>query len=371
MDICVLNPYFYPYYGGTEKVLLQVYSRLAKKHNITVLTSNAPGKAKSTDYVKGIRVVRLESRYTNFPGLPLPYVSMPGLNEEIIKEKAEIYHINNRFQYAMSNINAIKQTRAKIAITIHNSLPQGIDFLTDSGGLIYDIMIGRRIIHSSDLITGVSKYAIESTVPKNDRGRAHVVYNGVDSKLFRPRKRRHENIIHVLNNGRLVPQKGQEYLIKAVALLAREREIDLTIIGKGPLERKLLNLAAKEGMASRFRIISQIKESEMPRYYNNADVFALPSLYEPAGLALLEAMACATPSIATQIGGIPEVMGKCGLYVEPNSVTSIYEKLSYIVSNTHYAKKLGECARKRVIENNNWDKIAKEYERLFSITLKN
>ena len=42
MDICILNPYFYPYKGGTEKVLLEVYSRLAKKHNITVLTSTVP-----------------------------------------------------------------------------------------------------------------------------------------------------------------------------------------------------------------------------------------------------------------------------------------------------------------------------------------
>jgi glycosyltransferase involved in cell wall biosynthesis len=370
MDICVLNPYFYPFYGGTEKVLLHVYSRLAKKHNITVITSNELGKEKTIDYVKGIKVVRLKSTYINFPGLPLPYVSMQRLNEEIEREKAEIYHINNRFQYTMSNIAAIKNINAKIAITIHNSLPKGIDFLTDSAGLAYDMMIGRHIIHNSDLITGVSKYAIESTVPRKDLGKAHVVYNGVDSKLFRPGKNNKDKVFHVLNNGRLVPQKGQEHLIRAVSNLAHNLDVDLTIIGRGPLENKLIDLASRLGISNNFRIISHIKEQDMPKYYNNANVFALPSLYEPAGLALLEAMACATPSIATHIGGIPEVMGKCGLYVEAKSDSSIYEKLSYLASNNSIAKELGRCARNRVLKNNNWDKIAKKYEHLFSITLK-
>ena len=64
MDICVLNPYFYPQQGGTERVLLEVYKRLSKKHNITVLTSALKsGDGERVDYLFGMKVVRLATKF--------------------------------------------------------------------------------------------------------------------------------------------------------------------------------------------------------------------------------------------------------------------------------------------------------------------
>ncbi|MGC8585989.1 MAG: glycosyltransferase family 4 protein [Candidatus Micrarchaeia archaeon] len=364
MHICVLNPYFYPYHGGTEKVLLNVYKRLSKKHEITVITSSMLGvKAPSSDYVDGIKVIRLPTSYISAPGLPLPFAVMKGLNDAITKEHAEIYHINNRYQYNMSNIRAIKKI-GKLVLTIHNSLPKNIDFFTDLGGLAYDVFWGRRMMHESDMITGVSKYAITSTVPEKDRYKSHVVYNGVDFNIYRPLNIRHREFV-ILNNGRLVKQKGQEVLLKAFALFAKKYDAKLVIIGKGPLEHKLVKMAEKFEVEKQFSIVSNIKEESMPRYYNSANVFVMPSLYEPAGMALIEAMACETPSIASDIGGIPEVMGNCGVYIKPNDVDMIYNKLVFALENYDYMKKLAKCARRRVIQNNNWDSIAKRYEHLF------
>src|SRR5208283_6024126 len=97
MDICVLNPFFYPYSGGTERVLLEVYSRMARKHNVTVISANLDGGRKdSVGYVKGIRVVRLKTRHIAFPGLPMPFPVMLGLREALQRESAQLYHINNR-----------------------------------------------------------------------------------------------------------------------------------------------------------------------------------------------------------------------------------------------------------------------------------
>ncbi|EQD57730.1 glycosyl transferase group 1, partial [mine drainage metagenome] len=84
MDICVLNPYFYPYFGGTEKMLMEVYSRLAKKNNVTIITSSI-GSKQGEETINGMRVIRLKSRQHRLVHLPLPLTSMDGLNDAIAR----------------------------------------------------------------------------------------------------------------------------------------------------------------------------------------------------------------------------------------------------------------------------------------------
>ncbi|MCL4373638.1 MAG: glycosyltransferase family 4 protein [Candidatus Marsarchaeota archaeon] len=377
MDICVLNPYFYPYHGGTEKVLLQIYGRLARKHNICVIASAPQGqKRKSVDYIKGIRVVRLPARYFNAYGLPLPFADMQGLNDAIKDEHAELCHINNRYQYFASNIKAIKESGAKLALTIHNSLPKGIDPFIDAGALLYDMLIGRKTMHAADVITAVSRNTLQVTVPARDLWKGHVIYNGVDYMLFRHMGKdfrlgiaeKGANV--VLNNGRLVKQKGQDVLIRAFAELEKEYDAELVIVGKGPRKDRLTSLAERLGVSKRLHFVTGIGEKALPKYYNIADMFVMPSLYEPAGLALMEAMACEIPPIASRVGGIPEVMGRCGIYIKPRDSNMIYSKMKFAIENRRSMRALAACARKRVMMNNDWDKIAKRYESLFLDTIK-
>ena len=375
MDICVLNPYFHPYSGGTEKFLLEIYSRLAKRHNVCVVSAGLkPGEETHVDNVRGIRVVRLKTKYVRIPGLPLPFLAMEGVTEHIAEEGADIYHINNRYQYFYNAVGAIKRTGGKLAVTIHNSLPKGIGPMTDAGGMVYDLALGRRTIHSADIITGVSKDAIETTVPWRDRRRSKVIYNGVDHNRFRRRGKndRHvRNIVlrlgldrpMVLANGRLVQQKGLPHLIDGVGRM--ESEVDLVIIGRGPMERALYRRARGRGLRNRFRIVSGISESDLPYYYNAADAFALPSLYEPAGLALLEALSSETPSIATRIGGIPEMMGPGGQYVEPKDINGIGERIEFVLANRKKTAEMAAIGRKRMVRDHDWNKIARRYEELF------
>ena len=142
MDICVLNPFFYPYAGGTERVLLEVYGRLAKKHNVTVISAALGNSRGGVEDVNGIRVVRLRSGYLNLPGFPLPMPLMWGLREAVRREACEVYHINNRYIYFSDTINAIKDSGGKMVLTLHDSLPKNIDAQTDNGGYLYDVVWG-------------------------------------------------------------------------------------------------------------------------------------------------------------------------------------------------------------------------------------
>ncbi len=386
MDICVLNQFFYPYNGGTEKVLFEVYRRMAKRHNITVITS-APlhSKKNIVEEIEGITVLRLRSTHIDIPVSPLPFVAMPGLNSAIKKARCELYHINNRYQYFGDNVAAIRKVNGKIALTIHNSLPIGIDPAIDSLGLVYDITWGRILMHEADLLTGVSRNTINTTVPIKDISKAHLVYNGVDHNIFRPIDRDDagvkavarslgdecgSNDANIITNGRLIDQKGQIYLMRAVANLANEGlKLGLLTIGKGPLEKKLVSEAESLGLRDRFWIRNGIAEEKLPDYYNFCDMFALPSLYEPAGLVVLEALACELPSIASSVGGIPEMLDGYGLYAQPKSVEELEDRIGYVLKNRKKMAAMAKRGRKFVVERHDWDKIVKRYEKLFMDTL--
>jgi len=376
MDICVLNPYFYPYNGGTEKVLLEVYKRLAKNHNITVITSSV-GSSVGKEEFNGINIVRLKSKQIALPHLPLPLLKMCDLSKELKSAGADIYHINNRYQYFRGTINAIKKTGGKLAVTIHNSLPIGIDTITDYGGLLYDVFWGRRIMKNADVITAVSKNALDVTVPKKFSDKSFVIPNGIDYSLFKPinEKEKIEGLkkefgfkdgVNIITNGRLTKQKGHIYLLKAISELNLNGNYNLTIIGKGPMEIYTKNMAMKLGIDDKIRIINGIEEEKLPYYYSCSDVFVFPSLYEPAGVALLEALACGIPTIATKIGGIPEVLDGYGEYIKIKDSKVIADAVKKVSSDFEHYKGLSLACRKNIIEKeHDWDIIAKRYEEVF------
>ncbi len=385
LEICVLNPFFYPYKGGTEKVLLEVYKRLAKRHNITIITSaplerNRP----STSEMFGLKVVRLRALQEKIPIFPMPFLFFDGLKKALRKERSDIYHINNRYQFFEDTVNVVKGMDKKLALTIHNAKPQNIDQLTDDMGRFYDWLWGKKLMRASDLITGVSTNTINTTVPRSERYKTHLVFNGVDYKRFRKIDRKDPNVLkvekslgfeggtNILTNGRLATQKGQIYLMRAFSHLVNEGydELNLLIIGNGPLRRKLHRTAKRMGIDKRFKIVYGLDDDVLPYYYNACDAFALPSLYEPAGLALLESLSCEIPSVVSRVGGIPEIAGHYGFYSKPKDYYSIKERLRYVLENRKSTASIARKGRQRMIRNHDWDKIAKQYERLFLNTIR-
>lgn len=386
MDICVLNPFFYPYMGGTEKVIFEVYGRLSKRHNVTVITSapfsrNRPGN----DEIEGIRIVRLKTVHTHIPIFPMPFLFFDGLKKALVEQDADIYHINNRYQYFSDTVNSVRSIDKKLALTIHNALPQNIDPLTDKLGSFYDVQVwGRKLMREVDLITGVSTNTIKTTVPRSEMGKTHLVFNGVDYKKYRKRGRNNHKVAdalkglgfdggtNIITNGRLVTQKGQIYLMKAVSELVNKdkRNLNLLLVGNGMLKRQLMLSAKELNIYKRMRIMYGIADDDLPYYYNACDIFSLPSLYEPAGLAVLEALSCELPSIVSRIGGLPEMVGDGGFYSRPKDYYSIKKKLEYVLDNRKIAEKVAKRGRHLMVKHHDWGNIAKRYEELFLKTIR-
>ena len=144
-----------------------------------------------------------------------------------------------------------------------------------------------------------------------ERERIHVLRNGVDLELFHPENRnalRAELQLRVptlLSVGNLLGFKGHGVVIEALSLL---REYELVIAGDGPDRAAFEALARECGVSARVRFVGSLSQQDLRRYYCAADALVLASSREGWPNVLLEAMACGTPVIATEVGGVPEIV---------------------------------------------------------------
>jgi glycosyltransferase involved in cell wall biosynthesis len=383
----MLDPLFFPYFGGTEKVVLEVGKRLVRNHNyeIQVLTSMIPqAKGKKRENVEGIDVVRAPSIYfERLPGfLPPPFTLSPGMNDHLSKScaGADIYHVHNRFWYSPTTYRAVKSKKnARLMLTIHNARPRGITKRVDYWGGVFDETMGRYVFKKCDRINCVSKATLVDTIPKAHHDRSTVVYNGVDTKLYKPglsttelrNKLGLDEGPIILSNGRLIEQKGFPVLIKALQLVRKEiKDAQLVIIGRGPLKDALQKEALNLGVDKAVRFVTGIPEQEMPLYYNMADVFALPSYYEPSAVVLYEALGCGLPIVASDAGGNPEIVSReCGFIVSKRDSEAMASRLKELLNDNNRRRAMGSASRNRAVTMFDWDVIARAWVESYQAAL--
>jgi len=380
----MLDPLFYPYFGGTEKVVLEVGSRLVRDHGyeIDVLTSMIPqARGVKREDIKGLHVHRTPSIYLEkLPSfLPPPFTVSPLLNWHLVlsDRHADVYHIHNRYWYQLGTLASVKMLlRRRLMLTIHNARPTGIASDVDFWGGFYDDTFGRLMFDACDRINCVSRAALEATVPEDLRAKCAVVYNGVDTALFSPERGsagvreglgiRDSGPI-IMSNGRLITQKAFSHLLEAFAGVKREfKDAHLVIVGKGPLKEELTRQASDLGIGGSFTITTGIPEDRLPLFYNAADIFALPSLYEPSAVVLYEALACGRPIVATAVGGNREIVSEnCGRFVEPRDPAALEKALLLLLGDDALRKTIGAASRKRAVEEFDWSIIAKEWDKSY------
>lgn len=141
--------------------------------------------------------------------------------------------------------------------------------------------------------------------------RITVLRNGVDPERFQPLAREAVRAdlglrrTTLLSVGHLIPRKAHDLVIRALELLPHT---DLLIVGDGPERASLATLAARLGLSARVRFVAAQPQDELPRYYSAADVLVLASSREGWANVLLEAMACGTPVVASNVGGAAELV---------------------------------------------------------------
>lgn len=227
------------------------------------------------------------------------------------------------------------------------------------------------ILKSANAISATSSYLAEITKRLLDNPpKIHIIPFGVNLQRFTPNAKTQNKQKVVIGTIRsLETAYGIEYLIKAFSMLsARFPHIQLYIIGRGPLLGDLMNLSESLAIKDRVNFYGFIEHHLIPEYLGSMDIFVIPSIVpETFGVAAVEAAAMEIPVVASNIGGLPEVVlnRKTGYLVEPRNVEELCKALEELIENKEKRLKMGKEGRKWIEKNYNWDENAYRMEALY------
>ena len=227
-------------------------------------------------------------------------------------------------------------------------------------------------VSNSDLIIADSentKHDIELLL-KIPSEKIKVIYIAVD-KIFKPvDKQKSRNLLKkdynitkpfILNVGTIEPRKNIPLLIKAFSEYKRlsNDELILVIVGKKAWDyKRCCDIINRLKISEYVIFCDYVKEKDLPIFYNSAELFIYPSIYEGFGLPVLEAMACGAGVICSNTSSLPEVAGEAGYYINPNSADDIKQALLDVMKSKDLR---GELRRKSVIQaaKFSWDNTAR------------
>jgi len=246
----------------------------------------------------------------------------------------------------------------------------------------------KNAMEYADAVIAVSarmKDAILDAYPRIEPDRVHVVLNGIDTQLWQPRPifdTAENSILTELGVdpnrpivafvGRITRQKGVGHLVKAAQYFSPDVQLVLCAGAPDTPEIAEETTALVEKLQAQrdgiFWVQEMLPKDKVQEILTAADVFACPSIYEPLGIVNLEAMACGTAVVASDVGGIPEVVvdGTTGTLVhydenDPEGFErGIADAVNALVADEERAKTYGEAGRKRAVEDFSWATIAQQ-----------
>jgi glycogen(starch) synthase len=171
----------------------------------------------------------------------------------------------------------------------------------------------------------------------------------------------------VLFVGRLVYEKGIHILINAVPKVLEKVNAKFIIVGSGYMKEQLLNIVRSMNLEHKVLFEGFLDEQTLLKLQQCADVSVVPSLFEPFGIVALEAMAAKSPVVASDTGGLSEIIQHdvTGVKVYPNNPDSLAWGISKVLLDNSYRHRIRENAYKKVLEIYDWEKIAQQTRRIY------
>ncbi len=364
----------YPTYGGSGVVASELGLELAKRgHEVHVMSYALPFRLEG--YTERIYYHEIDvSAYPLFKYPPFTLSAACKMIEIAETHKLDVLHAHYAVPWAVCahlarEVVSESGQRLKIVTTLH-----GTD-ITLVGSEPSFFKMTKFGIQRSDAVTAVSNYLKKETQKTfGIEGPIDVIHNFVDSERFRPRdeanpcKRKHlapngeKLVIHVSN---FRPVKNIPDVVRTFALLRKELKARLLMVGEGPELPPARALAKELGVEA--DVVFMGKQQAVEDILACADLFLLPSAFESFGLSALEAMSCGLPVLATEIGGLGEVVtpGVDGWLCQVGDCQCMAERAYDILSNEAKWTRMSTAARKKAVEQFSPQKIVSEYEELY------
>ncbi len=358
LHITMVNKHYPPHLGGIEYHLRDLSEALAAHgESVHVLAANE-SRERVDESMHGVEITRLPRQF-GISSAPVA-ASMPGEIERLATE-SDVFHLH--FPYPWGELSWLKANTGVPTVLSYHS-----DIVRQKAGLAVYRPFMERVLDDVDLILAATPNMVEHSPFLSARAeKCRIVPYGihVEDYATTPEVERraeelraeHEGRKIVLFVGRLIYYKGADVLVRAMGALSESSALagaDLVMIGRGPLEAQLREIAVANNTIGRITFLPPQPNEDLVAWYHAADVFALPSVArsEAFGLVQVEAHASGTPTVSTNLTtGVPYVNQheRTGIVVEPHDIRGLAEALDKLLADDELRERYGAQAKERAL----------------------
>ncbi len=361
----------YPTFGGSGVMATELGLALADRgHQVHIFSYARPSRLSA--YHHGVEFHNVSvSSYPLFQYPPYDLALASVMREVMADQKLDILHVHYAVPHALCAYLAREMCGScstRIVTTLH-----GTDITILGRDPSYRDVICFGLEHSEAVIS-VSDWLEQQTRDAFDfKGRIDVVPNFVDAKRFRPRQddavRKelggddHRLIVHTSNFRSL---KRVADTVEVLRRLPAEHNALLLLVGDGPDQPHVRDLAVRHGVADRVRFLGEIEN--VACVVSAADVALFPTESESFGLSALEAMACGVPVVATDVGGLPEVVvhGETGFLHPVGDCDALAASVGRLLGDAELSARMSAAGVARARENFSLPTMVERHEQLYA-----
>lgn len=360
MKIAIFTDTFIPQVNGVARTLKKFTDYLDEtEHEYQVFTP----EIKESDDLFSSNIHRFSSLpLFLYPECRLAFPNLAHVKQQLKEFKPDIIHITTPFNIGLCGLYYGKKLGIPIVGSYHTNFDQYLKY--------YDFEILSKWLWK--YMNWFHRPFLKTFVPSNDTRNLllrHGFLNvgiwsrGIDCSLFHPnynpekfRKKYNINSRYIFTYvGRLAPEKDIQILMDAANMLPTsiQRQVHWCIVGEGPLREEL-----EASAPANFTFTGYLKGQELAEAYAASDLFTFPSTTETFGNVVLESLACGTPAIVANSGGVKEIVqnDKTGILCKPNSASAFTEAIHSLVTKPTKLKQMSYEAREYAL-NQSWDSI--------------
>jgi glycosyltransferase involved in cell wall biosynthesis len=395
----VCPTYWYPQ-GATDTQATYVHDinrhLVRRGHQVTVVTPG-PRTLPSHETFDGVEVIRFpmalpedltygrvaQSRVSMLGKLARLAVMTEYLEAQysttlaaVRARKADVIHAHWAIPTGPAALLAARRAGLPSVITMHGgdvyvNPAQGYDFPTRW----YVRPALRWTLRHAGALTAITEdcrqHALRAGAPPES---VHIVFNGTDLRRFSPEDNGAKPLDRdygprmIFACRQLFPRKGIRFLIEAAAQLKPSfPDLQLVLAGDGFERPELVRLADRLGIGGQVTFLGWVPNAALPPYYRAAAVSVIPSLEEGFGIPAAEAMGCETPVVATDAGGLPEVVehGVTGLVVPRGDSAALAQAIGSLLEDPERRRRMGVAGRERALRLFDWDRTAEQLEEVY------
>ena len=283
----------------------------------------------------------------------------------------DLIHDNQSLSFGMLEI---QDMGLPLVTTVHHPITSDLRIALNAAGNAWERLLIRRWHSFLNMQKKVVKQ-LRNVVTVSDCSRQDIardfglqpagislVYNGIDTGTFHPLEGVERNPLRLMATCSAdAPLKGMRYLLLSYArLLEKYPNLELLLVSKPQPGGKTEKLVRRLKLKDKVRFVNNISTEQMVRYYAEASIAVVPSIYEGFGLPAGEAMACGVPVVSTDGGALPEVVGDAGVIVPAKNVAEMVEAIDGLLQDETRRRQLGEAGRERILEKFCWQVCARE-----------